>query len=248
MNIHEYQAKSILREFGAPVSDGTPVLHAEDATPAAEALAGPIWVVKAQIHAGGRGKGRFIEPEAGEKGGVRIAKSVNEAAQMARQMLGRTLVTEQTGPAGKQVHRLYIEAGSDIAKEFYLSLLVDRNHGCISIIACTEGGVNIEEVAARTPEKIKTFVIDPATGIQPFHGRKVAFALGLVGKQVRQCVALISSLYKLFIARDCSMIEINPLIIDGDGDLKCLDCKMSIDTNALYRQPKAMEMRDETEE
>jgi succinyl-CoA synthetase beta subunit len=248
MNIHEYQAKSLLREFGAPVSEGVPVLHAEDAHYAAEALEGPIWVVKAQIHAGGRGKGRFKESAAGAGGGVRIARSLEDAAMMARQMLGNTLVTEQTGEEGKQVHRVYIEAGSEILKEFYLSMLVDRAHGGISIICSTEGGVNIEEVAARTPEKIHTFPIDPATGVQPFHGRKVAFALGLHGKQVKQCVALIDSLYKMFLAKDCALLEINPLILDGDGDLKCLDCKLTVDSNALYRRPKLMEMRDETEE
>jgi succinyl-CoA synthetase beta subunit len=248
MNIHEYQAKSLLREFGAPVSEGTPVLHGEDAHYAAESLPGPIWVVKAQIHAGGRGKGRFKESEAGSGGGVRIARSMEDAAMMARQMLGKTLVTEQTGPEGKQVNRVYIENGSEILKEFYLSMLVDRAHSTVAIIVSTEGGVNIEEVAAKTPEKIHTFPIDPATGVMPFHGRKVAFALGLHGKQIKQCGALIDSLYKMFLATDCALLEINPLIIDGDGDLRCLDCKLSVDSNALYRRQKLMEMRDETEE
>ncbi len=248
MNIHEYQAKQLLREAGAPVSEGVPILHASDAHYAAEALPGPIWVVKAQIHAGGRGKGRFKESEAGSGGGVRLARSLEDATAMARQMLGKTLVTEQTGPEGKQVHRIYMEAGSEILKEFYLALLVDRGTSSVSIVASTEGGVNIEEVAAETPDKIHTFHIDPATGVQPFHGRKVAFALGLHGKQVKQCVQLIASLYKLFLEKDCAMLEINPLILDGDGDLKCLDCKMSIDSNALYRRPMIMEMRDETEE
>ncbi|WP_333835404.1 ADP-forming succinate--CoA ligase subunit beta, partial [Rubrimonas sp.] len=248
MNIHEYQAKSILREFGAPVSDGVPVLDAAEALDAAKALPGPLWVVKAQIHAGGRGKGKFKEPEAGEKGGVRLAKSAEEAAEFAGQMLGRTLVTHQTGPAGKQVNRIYVEAGSDIQRELYLSLLVDRGTSRVSFIASTEGGMDIEEVAAHRPEKILTFSVDPAAGIQPFHGRKIAFALGLEGAQIKQCVQLISTLYGLFVARDCSLLEINPLIVDGDGNLKCLDCKMSFDSNALYRQPKVMAMRDETEE
>jgi succinyl-CoA synthetase beta subunit len=248
MNIHEYQAKAILREFGAPVSKGVAVLDLDDAWAAAEQLDGKLWVVKAQIHAGGRGKGRFKEHEAGEKGGVRLAKSVGEAVLYCQQMLGRTLVTEQTGPAGKQVNRLYIEEGVDIERELYLSLLVDRATSRVSVIASTEGGMNIEEVAHATPEKIETFSIDPATGVQPFHGRKVAAALGLHGRQINQCVKLIDTLYRLFVARDCSLIEINPLIVDGSGDLRCLDCKMSIDDNGLFRQHEVVRMRDETEE
>ena len=248
MNIHEYQAKKLLRDYGIPVSDGRPVLRAEEAKSAAGELGGPLWVVKAQIHAGGRGKGKFKEPGAGEKGGVRLAKSVEEASELAKQMLGRTLVTHQTGPAGKQVNRIYIEDGSDISRELYLALLVDRGTSRVSFVVSTEGGMDIEEVAAHTPEKILSFSVDPATGIQPFHGRKVAFALGLEGKQVKQCVALIERLYKAFIEKDAEMIEINPLIVTTDGDLKALDAKVGFDNNALFRQPDIMALRDETEE
>ena len=248
MNIHEYQAKGLLRSYGVPVSDGRVVLRAEEAKAAAGELDGPLWVVKAQIHAGGRGKGKFKEATAGEKGGVRLAKSVAEAEEMAKQMLGRTLVTHQTGPAGKQVNRIYIEDGSDISRELYLALLVDRATSRISFVVSTEGGMDIEEVAAHTPEKILSFAIDPATGIQGFHGRRVAFALGLEGKQVKQCVDLVNKLYKLFVERDAEMVEINPLIVTTDGDLKCLDAKMGFDGNAMYRQPDIMALRDETEE
>ena len=248
MNIHEYQAKTLLKEFGAPVSAGVAVLDAADARAAAETLGGPLWVVKAQIHAGGRGKGKFKEPEAGEKGGVRLAKSVDEVVAFTEAMLGRTLVTHQTGPAGKQVGRVYVEAGSDIARELYLSMVVDRASSRVAFIVSTEGGMDIEEVAHNTPEKILTFSVDPATGVSGFHGRKVAYALGLEGVQVRQCVALIDQLYKLFMARDVSLLEINPLIVDGEGNLKCLDCKMNFDGNALWRQKAVLAMRDETEE
>jgi succinyl-CoA synthetase beta subunit len=248
MNIHEYQAKALLRSYGIPVSDGRVVLKAEDAKSAAGELDGPLWVVKAQIHAGGRGKGRFKEPEAGDKGGVRLARSVGEAAEFARQMLGRTLVTVQTGPAGKQVGRIYIEDGSDIARELYLALLIDRQTSRISFVASTEGGMSIEDVAHDTPEKILTFDVDPASGLSDFHGRRVAFALGLEGAQVKQCVALIRTLYKMFVERDMEMIEINPLVVLKDGNLKCLDAKMGFDGNALYRQPDIMALRDETEE
>ena len=188
MNIHEYQAKALLRSYGAPVSDGRVVMRAEEAKTAAGELDGPLWVVKAQIHAGGRGKGKFKEADSGEKGGVRIAKSVEEAAQEAKKMLGRTLVTKQTGPAGKQVNRIYIEDGADIERELYLALLVDRQTSRISFVCSTEGGMDIEEVAHSTPEKILSFSVDPATGYQPFHGRRIAFDLGLEGKQVKQCV------------------------------------------------------------
>ncbi|CUX80819.1 MAG: succinyl-CoA synthetase beta subunit SucC [Roseibaca calidilacus] len=248
MNIHEYQAKGLLRSYGVPVSDGRVVLRAEEAKTAAGELDGPLWVVKAQIHAGGRGKGHFKEASAGEKGGVRLAKSVGEAEEMAKQMLGRTLVTHQTGPAGKQVGRIYIEDGSDIERELYLALLVDRVTSRISFVVSTEGGMDIEEVAANTPEKILSFSVDPATGIQGFHGRRVAFALGLQGKQVKQCVDLVNKLYKLFVERDAEMIEINPLIVSDAGDLKCLDAKMGFDSNALYRQSDILALRDETEE
>jgi len=248
MNIHEYQAKQLLKEYGAPVSDGRAVLRAEDAKTAAGELDGPLWVVKAQIHAGGRGKGSFTEAAAGDQGGVRLTKSVTEAAEEAQKMLGRTLVTHQTGPAGKQVNRVYIEDGAGIESELYLALLVDRNSSRVSFVASTEGGMDIEEVAANTPEKIVTFTVDPASGLSAFHGRRVAFALGLEGKLVKQCVTLIGQLYKMFIERDMEMLEINPLIVTDGGDLKCLDAKMGFDSNALYRQKAILDLRDETEE
>ena len=248
LNIHEYQAKALLRDAGAPVSDGRVVLKAEDAKTAAGALDGPAWVVKAQIHAGGRGKGSFKEPDAGEKGGVRIAGSVLEAAEETRRMLGRTLVTKQTGPAGKQVNRIYIEDGSTIEREMYLALLVDRGTSRVSFVASTEGGMDIEEVAEATPERILSFSVDPATGYQPFHGRRIAFALGLEGPQVKQCVRLMGQLHDLFVSRDMEMLEINPLIVTGEGDLKCLDAKMGFDSNALFRQPDIAELRDTSEE
>ncbi len=248
MNIHEYQAKALLRSYGCPVSDGRVVLRAEDAKTAAGELDGPLWVIKAQIHAGGRGKGSFKEPEAGLKGGVRLARSVEEAEVLTKQMLGRTLVTHQTGPAGKQVNRIYIEDGSDIARELYLALLVDRGSSRISFVVSTEGGMDIEQVAAKTPEKIISFSVDPASGLSDFHGRRVAFALGLEGAQVKQCVALVKNLYRAFVEKDMEMLEINPLIVMTDGNLKVLDAKIGFDNNALYRQPEIMALRDETEE
>ncbi|MDS9467194.1 ADP-forming succinate--CoA ligase subunit beta [Paracoccus sp. MBLB3053] len=248
MNIHEYQAKALLRQYGAPVSDGRIVMKADEAKTAAGELDGPLWVVKAQIHAGGRGKGHFKEAEAGEKGGVRLAKSVEEAEELTRQMLGRTLVTHQTGEAGKQVNRIYIEDGSDIERELYLALLVDRATSRVSFVASTEGGMDIEEVAASTPEKIVSFSVDPASGLSDFHGRRVAFALGLQGAQVKQCVALVKNLYRMFIEKDMEMLEINPLIVTPEGNIKCLDAKMGFDNNALYRQADIMALRDETEE
>ncbi|WP_234853687.1 MULTISPECIES: ADP-forming succinate--CoA ligase subunit beta [Paracoccus] len=248
MNIHEYQAKALLRQYGAPVSDGRIVMKADEAKTCASEMDGPLWVVKAQIHAGGRGKGSFKEAEAGEKGGVRLAKSVEEAEELTRQMLGRTLVTHQTGPVGKQVNRIYIEDGSDIARELYLALLVDRQTSRVSFVASTEGGMDIEEVAAHTPEKIVSFSVDPASGLSDFHGRRVAFALGLEGAQVKQCVALVKNLYRMFIEKDMEMLEINPLIVTPEGQIKCLDAKMGFDNNALYRQSDIMALRDETEE
>ncbi|MDF0602289.1 ADP-forming succinate--CoA ligase subunit beta [Psychromarinibacter sp. C21-152] len=248
MNIHEYQAKALLRDYGCPVSDGRVVLTANDAKTAAGELDGPLWVVKAQIHAGGRGKGSFKEARAGEKGGVRLAKSVEEAAEETNRMLGHTLVTHQTGPAGKQVNRIYIEDGSDIERELYLALLVDRVSSRVSVVCSTEGGMDIEEVADKTPEKILSFSIDPAVGYQGFHGRRVAFALGLEGKQVRQCANLIGNLYRMFTEKDMEMLEINPLIVTDGGDLKCLDCKAGFDSNALYRHADIVGLRDETEE
>ena len=248
MNIHEYQAKAVLKEFGAPVSRGVAVLKAEDAEKAAKELGGPLWVVKSQIHAGGRGKGKFKEATAGEKGGVRLSKSVEDVVSNVKQMLGATLVTIQTGPAGKQVNRLYIEEGSDIAKEFYLSMLVDRSTSRIAFVVSTEGGMDIEEVAHSTPEKIITFSVDPATGVMGHHGRRVAQALGLTGDLAKQAQSLIEKLYKAFVAKDMEMLEINPLIITTDGNLKCLDAKVSFDNNALYRHPDIAALRDETEE
>ena len=248
MNIHEYQAKQLLRSYGAPVSDGRVVLKAEDAKTAAGELDGPLWVVKAQIHAGGRGKGSFKEADAGEKGGVRLTKSVEEAAEEAKKMLGRTLVTHQTGPAGKQVNRVYIEAGSGIERELYLALLVDRQTSRISFVCSTEGGMDIEEVAAATPEKILSFSVDPATGFQSYHGRRIAFSLGLEGAQVKQCVALMGILYRAFVEKDMEMLEINPLIVGDDGALKVLDAKVGFDGNAVYRHSDIAELRDTTEE
>ena len=248
MNIHEYQAKALLRRYGAPVSDGRIVLKSEDAKTAAGELDGPLWVVKAQIHAGGRGKGSFLETDAGTKGGVRITKSVEEAASEAKKMLGRTLVTHQTGPTGKQVNRVYIEDGSDITRELYLAILVDRQSSRISFVCSTEGGMDIEAVAATSPEKILSFSIDPTTSFQPYHGRRIAFMLGLEGKQLKQCVSLMSTLYNLFVDKDMEMLEINPLIVSGSGDLKCLDAKMGFDGNATYRHADIAELRDTTEE
>jgi succinyl-CoA synthetase beta subunit len=248
MNIHEYQAKAVLREFGVPVSKGIPILKASDAEAAAKQLGGPVWVVKSQIHAGGRGKGKFKEASAGDKGGVRLAKSVDEVKQFVDQMLGKTLVTLQTGAAGKQVNRLYLEEGADIDKEFYLSALVDRETSRIAFVVSTEGGMDIEKVAHDTPEKIVTFSVDPATGVMPHHGRKVAQALKLKGDQAKQAEKLVSQLYTAFVAKDMSMLEINPLILSKQGELRCLDAKISFDSNAIYRHPDVLELRDETEE
>ncbi|GAB4524350.1 MAG: ADP-forming succinate--CoA ligase subunit beta [Amphiplicatus sp.] len=248
MNIHEYQAKRILKEFGAPVAEGRPVYTAAEAEAAAKELPGPLYVVKAQIHAGGRGKGRFKEPEAGEKGGVRLAKSPEEAAAFARQMLGRTLVTKQTGPEGKVVGRIYIEDGSDIARELYLSVLVDRAVGRIAFIASTEGGMNIEEVAEETPDKIVTIHVDPATGCMPHHGRRAAKALGLDGALAKECGKLVANLYRAFVEKDMSLLEINPLIVTKDGRLRMLDAKAGFDSNALFRHPDILDLRDATEE
>ena len=248
MNIHEYQAKALLHEFGVPISRGVPVLKAEDAEAAAKALPGPVWVVKSQIHAGGRGKGKFKEASAGDKGGVRIAKSVDEVKQFARQMLGATLVTVQTGPHGKQVNRLYIEEGSEIDKEFYLSILVNRETSEVSFVVSTEGGVNIEDVAHKTPEKIVSFSVDPATGIMSHHGRTVAKALNLSGDLAKQAERLVSQLYAAFVAKDMAMLEINPLVVTRQGQLRVLDAKVAFDDNALFRHPEVVALRDETEE
>ena len=238
MNIHEYQAKAVLAKYGVPVPKGEPAFSVKEAVGAAEKLGGPVWVVKAQIHAGGRGKG----------GGVKVVKSVDEVKKEAERMLGMTLVTHQTGAAGKTVNRLYVEDGSDIARELYLSVLVDRATSRIAFIASTEGGMDIEEVAAKTPEKILTFSVDPAAGISGFHGRKVAYALGLEGDQVKQGVALIGKLYDAFVAEDISLLEINPLVVTGGGDIVCLDAKTNFDDNALYRHKDVQELRDLDEE
>jgi succinyl-CoA synthetase beta subunit len=248
MNIHEYQAKAVLREFGVPVSRGIAVVRAADVAAGAEELGGPVWVVKSQIHAGGRGKGKFKEPEAGAKGGVRLAKSVAEVETFVGEMLGRTLVTVQTGPAGKQVNRIYLEEGATIVKEFYLSLLVDRSVSRVAFVVSTEGGMNIEEVAHQTPERITSFTVDPATGIMPHHGRTAAKALGLSGDLAKQAEKLTAQLYAAFAAKDMAMLEINPLIVSAEGQLKCLDAKMSFDDNALYRHPEIAALRDESEE
>ena len=248
MNIHEYQAKTLLHSYGAPVSEGRIVLSADEAKRAASELEGPLWVIKAQIHAGGRGKGNFIEADAGSDGGVRLAHSVEEAEKEAKAMLGRTLVTKQTGPVGKMVNRIYIEDGSGIEKEFYLAILVDRQSSRISFVASTEGGMDIEEVADSNPEKILSFSVDPATGYQGYHGRRIAFNLGLDSKQTKQCVTLMANLYRLFVDKDMEMLEINPLIISDSGDLNCLDAKMSFDGNAMYRHRDIAELRDTTEE
>ena len=248
MNIHEYQAKAVLKEFGVPVSRGVPVLKADEAEAAAKQLPGPLWVVKSQIHAGGRGKGKFKEASAGDKGGVRLAKSAAEVVENAKQMLGATLVTIQTGAAGKQVNRIYIEDGSDIEKEFYLSMLVDRGTSRVSFVVSTEGGMDIETVAHDTPEKIITFSVDPATGVQAHHGRRVADALGLSGDLAKQAGKLVEQLFAAFLAKDMEMLEINPLIITRDQKLKCLDAKISFDNNALYKHPDIAALRDESEE
>jgi succinyl-CoA synthetase beta subunit len=248
MNVHEYQAKELLAKFGVSIPAGIPALTAEEAVAAAKQLPGPLYVVKAQIHAGGRGKGKFKELPADAKGGVRLAKSLDDVATHAGEMLGNTLVTIQTGDAGKQVNRLYVTDGVDIAKEYYLSIVVDRGSGRVALIVSTEGGMDIEEVAHSTPEKIATIIIDPATGFQPHHGRAVAYALKLSGDLNKQAQKLSKQLYEAFVALDCEMLEINPLVEAADGKLLVLDAKMSFDGNALYRHPDVFALRDESEE
>ena len=247
MDIHEYQGKQVLAKFGVPVPEGYPALTPEEAEEAAKKLPGPVYVVKSQIHAGGRGKGKFKEaPDAA--GGVRVVKSVEEVRQSAEEMLGKTLVTIQTGPEGKQVNRLYIEDGSDIKKEYYLSLLVDRDTSKVAFVASTEGGMDIEEVAHETPEKIITMSVDPASGISGFHARKLGFALGFEGDQLKKFSKIVFALYKAFLETDAAQIEINPLVLTGSGDIVVLDAKCGFDDNALYRHPDLEELRDETEE
>lgn len=248
MNIHEYQGKAILKEYGAPVSAGFPALTVAEAVEAAKKLPGPLYVVKSQIHAGGRGKGKFKELGPDAKGGVRLAKSVAEVEAHAKEMLGNTLVTIQTGETGKQVNRLYIEDGSDIEKEFYLSALVDRETSRIAFVVSTEGGMDIEAVAHDTPEKIETFSVDPATGIMPHHGRAMARILGLQGDLAKQAGTVLGQIYNAFVAKDMDMLEINPLIVTTQGQLKCLDAKVSFDSNSLYRHPDVVALRDTTEE
>ncbi len=248
MNIHEYQAKELLSKYGLAIPAGHAALTVEEAVAGAKQLPGPLYVVKAQIHAGGRGKGKFKELAADAKGGVRLAKSLEEVEANAKDMLGNTLVTIQTGDAGKQVNRLYVTDGVDIEKEFYLSMLVDRATGRVAIIASTEGGMDIEEVAHSTPEKITTITIDPAQGFMPHHGRAVAYALKLDGDLNKQAQKMAANLYKAFVDLDCAMLEINPLVETKDGQLLVLDTKMSFDSNALYRHPDVEALRDETEE
>ncbi|PEQ12062.1 succinate--CoA ligase subunit beta [Novosphingobium sp. PC22D] len=248
MNIHEYQAKDLLAKYGIGIPAGHAALTVEEAVEGAKKLPGPLYVVKAQIHAGGRGKGKFKELGPDAKGGVRLSKSIEEVEANAREMLGNTLVTIQTGEAGKQVNRLYVTDGVDIAKEYYLSMLVDRATGRIAMIASTEGGMDIEEVAHSTPEKIVTITIDPAEGFQPHHGRAVAFGLKLTGDLNKQAQKLAKQLYTAFVDLDCAMLEINPLVETQDGNLLVLDTKMSFDSNALFRHPDVMALRDETEE
>src|SRR5687768_10091583 len=248
MNIHEYQAKDLLAKFGVPVPAGYPAMSVEEAVAAAQKLPGPLWVVKSQIHAGGRGKGKFKELGADAKGGVRLARSIDEVREHAAEMLGKTLVTVQTGPAGKKVQRLYITDGVDIDQEFYLALLVDRGSGRIAIVASTEGGVDIEGVAHDTPEKIETLTIDPATGLMPHHGRAVAAALGLKGDHAKQAQNVLGRLYDAFLGTDASQIEINPLAVTEDGKLLVLDAKVGFDSNAMFRHKDLAELRDLAEE
>ncbi|WP_066726763.1 ADP-forming succinate--CoA ligase subunit beta [Sphingomonas pituitosa] len=248
MNIHEYQAKELLAKFGVPVPAGFAAMSVEEAVEASKKLPGPLYVVKAQIHAGGRGKGKFKELPAEAKGGVRLAKTEDEVRHAATEMLGNTLVTIQTGAAGKQVNRLYVTDGVDIAKEFYLALLVDRATGRVAFVVSTEGGMDIETVAHDTPEKIHTFDVDPATGFMPHHGRAVANALGLEGDLAKQAQSLAGKVYNTFLGTDASQIEINPLAVTDDGKLMVLDAKVGFDSNAMYRHKDLMELRDETEE
>ncbi len=238
MNIHEYQAKAVLREFGVAVPRGIPAFSVEEAVKAAKELGGPVWVVKAQIHAGGRGKA----------GGVKVVKTLDDVKKESERILGSVLVTHQTGPKGKQVNRLYIEDGSAIAKEFYLSMLVDRVSSRVAIVVSTEGGMNIEEVAHATPEKILTITVDPATNICPHHVRNVSKALGLDADLQKQMSALLTQLYRAFTEKDMSLLEINPLVVTKDNKLICLDAKVGFDSNALYRHADIMALRDETEE
>jgi len=247
MNIHEYQAKELLRRYGVAVLDGHVAWTAEEAAAAAGKLPGPVFVVKAQIHAGGRGAGHFADDPSG-KGGVRLARSAAEAQAAAAAMLGHVLVTKQTGTAGRKVHRVYVEAGCEIARELYLSLLVDRASGRVTIMASTEGGMEIEEVAAHTPEKIMRVAIDPAAGFSAFQGRKLGFALGLTAAQVGSFTKFVGAMYSAFVALDCAIVEINPLVVTRAGEVVALDAKISFDDNALFRHADLEKLRDEAEE
>jgi succinyl-CoA synthetase beta subunit len=247
MNIHEYQAKELLRGYGVSVLQGFAAWTPEEAAEAAGKLPGPVYVVKSQIHAGGRGAGHF-KNDPGGKGGVRLARSVDEVKAAAEAMIGNTLITKQTGPNGRDVRRVYVEAGCDIARELYLSLLVDRGSSRVLVMASTEGGMEVEEVAAHHPEKILKVAVDPAAGISPFHARKLAFGLGLAGKQIGAFGKFVEAMYKAFVALDCSIVEINPLVVTGAGDVVALDAKVSFDDNALYRHPELAGLRDEAEE
>jgi succinyl-CoA synthetase beta subunit len=247
MNIHEYQAKSLLAKYGVPVPKGGAAYTPEEAHEVAQGLPGPVYVVKSQIHAGGRGAGRFKNDPDG-KGGVRVVKSIDDVKTNAEAMLGQVLVTKQTGEKGKEVKRLYVEEGADIQRELYLALLVDRATSRVTVMASTEGGMEIEEVAARTPEKILQQTIDPAAGVMPFHGRKIAFGLGLEGKQISTFVKFLSALYQAYVGLDASLVEVNPLIVTGDGAILALDAKMTFDDNALFRHNDVVEMRDLDEE
>jgi len=248
MNIHEYQAKELLAKFGVPVPAGFAAMSVEEAVAASKKLPGPLYVVKAQIHAGGRGKGKFKELPPEAKGGVRLARTEDEVRAAAADMLGNTLVTVQTGEHGKQVNRLYVTDGVDIEREFYLALLVNRASGRIGMVVSTEGGMDIETVAHETPEKIHTIDIDPATGFMPHHGRAVANALGLTGDLAKQAASTASKLYDAFLGTDAAQIEINPLAVTKDGKLMVLDAKVGFDGNAMFRHKDLMELRDETEE
>ena len=248
MNIHEYQAKALLKSFGAPVAEGVPVLSLADVQKAVDTLPGPLWVVKSQIHAGGRGKGKFIEPEAGEKGGVRLAFNKDDVKKFAEQMLGKHLVTAQTSAAGKQVNRLYIEDGADIEQELYLSILVDRATSNVAFVVSTEGGMDIEAVAHDTPEKILTVQIDPMAGVTPADAAKINSALKLTGTAAEDGLKLYPILYKAFVEKDMAMLEVNPLIVMKDGHMRVLDAKVSFDGNALFRHPDVQALKDETEQ
>jgi succinyl-CoA synthetase beta subunit len=247
MNIHEYQAKQLLGKYGVAVPRGSVAYSVDEAVEKANELGGPIWVVKSQIHAGGRGAGRFKDKPDG-KGGVRVSKSVDEVKANAGEMLNQVLVTKQTGPEGKEVKRLYIEEGCDIARELYLSMLVDRGSSRVVVMASTEGGMDIEEVAEKTPEKIVKVFIDPITGMMPYHARQVAFGLKLEGDQVKSATKFLLSMYKAFTELDASLLEVNPLVVTGAGEVIALDAKMNFDDNALFRHKDVAAMRDEDEE